>query len=417
VHARRALLGIGEAAIEPATIVIRDGIIESVGRRGEVSVPVNALVHDFADGYVLPGLIDTHVHVVFPGDARQAHEFVPFRSDLELLVLAIRNAERALRAGITTMRDLGSRGRVAFVLREAIAAGLARGPRLLVSGPPITIPGGHCHYLGGEATGIAGVRERARSILESGADVLKVMGSGGGTPGSIFWQPAFDVEEVRAAAEEAHALDVRITVHTASTASIDVAIAAGVDMLEHANMWEASSAGPVYGYRADLVDRLVETGMYVGPTLQASYGSLAHLRNLSAERPLTAAEAAELDKRRMFFDQAMDAFPRMRAAGVQLVAGTDAGWHLTPFGSGYLTGLQLAAQAGMPGWEVVEHATGRAAAAIGLGGRVGQIKLNHAGDLLVVGSDPFQGLETLREPLAVFQAGRLAARSGQLTPL
>jgi imidazolonepropionase-like amidohydrolase len=407
----------GMAAIEPATIVIRDGVLELVGRRDDVSVPANASVYDFGEAYALPGLIDTHVHVVFPGDARPAHEFVPYRSDLELLVLAIRNAERALAAGITTMRDLGSRGRVAFVLRDAIATGLVRGPRLLVSGPPITIPGGHCHYLGGEAAGVAAVRERAKSILESGADVLKLMGSGGGTPGSIFWQPAFEVDEVRAAAEEAHAHDVRITVHTASTAAIGIATAAGVDMLEHANMWEASPAGPVYGYRADLVDRIVETGMYVGPTLQASYGSLARLQNLSAERALTAEEEAELAKRRMFFEQAMDAFPRMRAAGVQLVAGTDAGWHLTPFGSGYLTGLQLAAQAGMPRWEVVEHATGRAAAAIGLAGRIGQLKPDQAGDLIVVARDPVQELETLGEPLAVFQGGRLAARNGLLTPL
>jgi imidazolonepropionase-like amidohydrolase len=182
-------------------------------------------------------------------------------------------------------------------------------------------------------------------------------------------------------------------------------------------MWESSAAGPVYGYRADLVDRVVEAGMYVGPTLQASYGSLARLQTLSAERPLTAEEEAELDKRRMFFQQAMDAFPRMRAAGVRLVAGTDAGWHLTPFGSGYLTGLQLAAQAGMPGSEVVEHATGRAAAAIGLAGRVGQLKPDLAGDLIVVARDPVQELETLGEPLAVFQGGRLAARNGLLTAL
>jgi imidazolonepropionase-like amidohydrolase len=110
----------------------------------------------------------------------------------------------------------------------------------------------------------------------------------------------------------------------------------------------------------------------------------------------------------------MDTFRQFHAAGVQLVAGTDAGWGLNPFGENYVTCLELAADANMPLWEVIEHATSRAAAAIGLGNQVGLIRAGMQADLLLVPEDPLQDISTLRTPTAVFQRGKLVAQNGQL---
>jgi len=416
IHAKGAILGTGPELVKEATLVAVNGVIQAVGQRGTISVPPDAtnVYYEFDDCHLLPGLVDTHVHLSLPGDGQLPHQFVQARSDLELLLTAERNAERALKAGVTTMRDVGSRGRTIMVLRDAIADGTARGPRLLVSGPPLTITGGHCYYLGGEADGVDGVRQKARAILKDGADLVKVMGSGGGTPGTIGWRPSFSLPEVEAAAEEAHRREARITVHASCHESIETCIHAGVDMLEHAAMWTAAPEGPVHKYHAGLAEMLAERGMYVGPTLQSSYGLIRRLREREEGGDLTQGERAQLDYRLSLFENTMETFSRLHAVGVPLVAGTDAGWDVNPFGREYVTGLELAAEAGMPNWEVVVHATSRAAAAIGLAGQTGALRQGLVADMVLVHGNPLEDISCLRHPTAVFRGGQLVARDDEL---
>ena len=391
------------------------GVIQQIGSRKVVSLPTEPdQVYNFDDQYLLPGLIDTHVHLIFPGDGRPADQFVQARSDMELLLTAERNAERALAAGVTTMRDVGSRGRIVIVLRDAIAAGLARGPRLVVSGPAITITGGHAHCLGGEADGVDGVRQKARAILKDGADLIKVMGCGGGTPGTLYWMPTYTIAEIQAAAEEAHRRKMHITVHADCIKAIEIAVAAGVDMIEHAGMWTAPSEGPMHEYRPQITETLVKQGIYVSPTLQALYGEIRQLQQRTQDHELTVTEQTRLDDLLVFFENQIGDFGRMHAAGVKLVAGTDAGWDINPFGPEYVTGLELAAEAGMSPWEVIEHATSQAAKAIGLGNQVGTLAPGYKADLVLVTDNPLANISTLRQPTAVFQNGRLVSRNGLL---
>lgn len=415
IYVKGAILGTGRELVREAALVAKDGVIEAVGRLGTVSVPPEATnTYRFDDHYLLPGLIDTHVHLSLPGNGQRAWRFVQARGDLELFLTAERNAEKALKAGVTTVRDVGSRGRTIMVLRDAIARGEARGPRLLVSGPPLTITGGHCYFLGGEADGIDGVRRRARAILKDGADLIKVMGGGGGTPGTISWRPSFTIAEVEAAAVEARRREVHITAHASCIEAIEIGIRAGVDMLEHAAMWTASPEGRVHQYRSHLAAMLAEKGMYVGPTLQAAYGAIRRLRDRGQRGNLTHREQAELDYRLSLFENSMETFGRLRNDGVQLVAGTDAGWGVNPFGHGYVTGLELAVEAGMSNWEAIAHATGQAAAAIGLAGQAGELKQGLAADLLVVPGNPLEDVSWLRRPTAVFRRGQLVVRDDQL---
>jgi imidazolonepropionase-like amidohydrolase len=331
---------------------------------------------------------------------------------MELLLTAERNAERALAAGVTTIRDVGSRGRIVMVLRDAIVAGLARGPRLVVSGPAITITGGHAHCLGGEADGVDGVRQKARAILKDGADLIKVMGCGGGTPGTLYWMPTYTIPEIQAAAEEAHRRKMHITVHADCIKAIEIAMAAGVDMIEHAGMWAAPSEGPMHEYRPQITETLVKQGIYVSPTLQALYGEIRQLQQRTQDHGLTETEQSRLDDLLVFFENQIGDFGRMHAAGVKLVAGTDAGWDINPFGPEYVTGLELASEAGMPAWEIIEHATSQAAKAIGLGNQVGTLTPGNKADLVLVADNPLANISTLRKPTAVFQNGRLVARNG-----
>lgn len=415
VHAKAALFGNGQEVLDDATLVAVAGVIQQIDSRKAVSVPAEPdQVYNFDDQYLLPGLIDTHVHLIFPGDGRPADQFVQARSDMELLLTAERNAELALAAGVTTMRDLGSRGRIGMVLRDAIAAGLARGPRLVVSGPAITITGGHAHCLGGEADGVDGLRQKARAILKDGADLIKVMGCGGGTPGTLYWMPTYTIPEIQAAAEEAHRREMHITVHADCIAAMEIALAAGVDMIEHAGMWAAPSEGPVHDYRTEITETIVNQKIYIGPTLQAFYGDIRQLQHRAQDHGLDETEKTRLETRLFFLEKQMEDFQRMHTAGVQLVAGTDAGWDINPFGPEYVTGLELAVEAGMPPWEVIEHATSRAAKAIGVGNQVGTLTPGHKADFVLVADNPLVDISTLRQPTAVFQDGQLVARNDLL---
>lgn len=415
IHTRAALVGRGPEVLEDATLVLEDGRIQAVfsGREGPLPEDPDR-TFDFSDAYLLPGLIDTHVHLSLPGDGRPNETFIQERTDLELLLTAERNAERMLAAGVTAARDVGSRGRVVMTLRDAIGENGARGPRLVVAGSPITPTGGHCYYMGGEADGVDAVRHRARTLLKQGADFLKVMGSGGGTPGTLFYRPNFARPEMKAAVEEAWRRDTIVTVHATCVEALQVAIDAGVHMLEHAAMWNETPEGVEHTYQPDLTAMLVDRGIYVGPTLQASHAPLQKLRRAEEEGVITAAQREELDRRLGLFENTMDTFQKFQAAGVQLVAGTDAGWGLNPFGENYVTCLELAAEAGMPAWEVIEHATSRAAAAIGLDHQVGLIQPGMEADVLVVPDNPLQNVSTLRRPIAVFQQGQYVAQHGQL---
>lgn len=406
VRAKGAVIGKGREVIADAALLIEDGLIAAVGRQADIAVPDGATeINDFAGQWVMPGMIDTHVHLTMPGDGSDGQSFVEQRSDLDLLLVAERNAERALAAGVTTLRDVGSRGRTVMALRDAINRGDMTGPRLLVSGPAITITGGHCHYLGGEADGVDGVRQRARQIIKSGADLIKVMGSGGGTRNVNHGKPSYSVPEMRAAVEEAHRFSRRMTVHAVCTEAIEVCVEAGVDMIEHAAFWTTGPDGRVHEFREDLVARMLEQGIYVCQTMQASYGRLKELEQKQAEGTLTAAEAQELEGRKRLFEATMETTARMYERGVRQVAGTDCGYDTNPFGPNYVTGLELAVQAGMPAWAAVEHATSLAAAAIGLDRVVGALQPGLRADFVFVNGNPLDDIKVLHDVTAVFRDG------------
>lgn len=401
--------------LENITLVASDGVIESISRTEYALIPDDITrTYDFPNSYLMPGLVDTHVHLIMPGDGRPPDQFVQQNNDLDLLLMAQHNAKMAVLGGVTTLRDVGSRGQIVLTLRDAIQNCLAIGPRIIASGSPITITGGHCHYLGGEADGVEQVRTKAREILKLGADLVKVMGSGGGTPRTNPWRASFGVAELQAAALEAHRHNVHITVHASCAEATRFACEAGVDMIEHAAMWVISDSGPQHEFDVRLVDNIVHRGIYVGPTLQASYCEILHLNTLNEQRALTYLEQDRLDHKRRLFDNTMETVRRMKAHGALLVSGTDAGWDYNSFLGGAYIDLELASEVGMSNREIIDFSTRRAAQSVGLGDQIGALESGYSADLLVVSGNPADDISVIQCPEAVFCSGKLRVLDGSV---
>src|SRR5579864_8811609 len=171
-----------EPAVRGRAVVVRGEVVDAVVAMDEA--PTAARVLEFPGATLMPGLIDAHVHLALCGCDTPRQTMM--REDNQILLLrAAENARRALQAGITTVRDCGDRDGVTFTLREAIERGVVSGPRLLLSGPPLTSPRGHCYFMGGEVEGREHIAQAIAERVEEGADFIKVMATGGGmTPGT-----------------------------------------------------------------------------------------------------------------------------------------------------------------------------------------------------------------------------------------
>src|SRR5260370_452943 len=203
--AARLLDGSGGAAVGQAALRIDGDRVAGLGRAADVHAPDGATVErrDYGAATILPGLVDAHTHLVAPGDGTLGDDIAKEDDDI-LLVQAAKNARTLLHAGVTTLRENGAKGKVAFPLREGIRRRLAPGPRMVVCGRPITITGGHMGYFGSEADGEAAVRAEVRTLLKEGADYIKIVASGGSTRTSDPNRASYTVAELAAMTDEAH---------------------------------------------------------------------------------------------------------------------------------------------------------------------------------------------------------------------
>jgi imidazolonepropionase-like amidohydrolase len=370
----------------PAVVVDDEGRLGYVGSRAGLSpAPAGVEWVDLGERTLLPGIIDAHVHLAFDG-SRDPVSAIQATDDAALLLGMAGRAARMLASGITTTRDCGARGGLDAVLQRAIAEGSVLGPRLVVSGSPLTIPDGHCHYLGGcTPPGAANVRAEARRQLAAGADWVKMMVSGGRiTAGSDATRPQFTRAEVRAAAEEAHGAGRRLAAHAHATASIGDAVAAGADSIEHCS-W--ISPDDRHAYDPAIADEMAGRGTVAGVTLHHRFAAVAARR-----------EPGWLEER-------LENMARMHAAGVPIVFGTDAGVPLVPHDR-WASGLVWLGRALGP-LDAIHAATGRAAACLGLEAEVGTVVPGKVADLIAVEGDPSQDLTCLERVDWVMQGGRM----------
>jgi imidazolonepropionase-like amidohydrolase len=396
IRVGRLLDGTGGPAVEDAALLVIDGRIADVGRDEAVATADDARTLDLPGTTALPGLMDAHVHVTLPPTIDPLASLAA-ETDEDLVVRGTVASERMVRAGITTAFDCGARGITAYAVRDAIARGLSLGPRLMVSGRPVTQTRGHCHFFGGEADGVAGVREAVRRLLEDeGADGIKIMATGGGlTPGTDSRHASYSIEELAAAVDEAHRLGKKVTSHAHGVPGIDNASKAGIDSIQHCTMlgkdWE-------WAFDEEVARGMVERGTRAIPTISA--GTRYEVE--------TGRELAQLQPNPGRMTRA-DWWANGRAlhdAGVTLVPGTDVGINFTDFGEELFIELEAWVGAGMEPGHVIHCATGRAAWHLGIEGETGTLVPGLQADVLIVDGAPDRDITDLRRTRFVLKGGQ-----------
>ncbi|MFE7278676.1 amidohydrolase family protein [Streptomyces sp. NPDC057623] len=385
ITASRVLTGSG-TYLEDGAVLVEGDWIAAVGPRAQLADRVGAEGKRlaFPDATVVPGLVDAHVHLAFDGGGDPVATLAE-SSDETLLEDMRRRAEQLLSSGVTTVRDLGDRNGLALRLDEEIGRGGTSGPRIVSAGTPATPPGGHCHFLGGEVSGVDQVRDLVRRNLAAGAGVIKAMVTGGGLTkdGPKSWQSQFTPEELQALVDEAHKAGVPVAAHAHGADGIAAAVEAGVDTIEHCT-WMTSDG---FDLRQDVLKRIVDDGITVCPAVSPHWQMLP--RFFGEERAAA-----------MF-----DLVRQMAEAGAKLVAGTDAGVQRAGF-DGLVPALSFYAHLGLPTSKILDMATADAADALGLGETTGRIAPGLRADLLVVEGDPLEDLDALGAIRAVVAAGR-----------
>lgn len=399
IQAGHLIDGTGRPARRDWAILVEDETIVGVGPDADVPRPAHARNLDFPAGTALPGLIDTHVHLVIPRSRGSMLDDMQALTDDELVVLGAASAERFLRAGVTTIFDCGARGDTAFRIRDAVNKGLVLGPRTLVSGRPITRTGGHCWWWGGEADGVEAVRAAVVKLLdEEGADGIKIMATGGYmTTTTNPSESAYPREVFAAAVDEAHRRGRYITAHAHGVEGMRLASEAGIDCLQHASMigpdrnWQFNEE--VARGMADRGTRAAMT-MAQGIRVAREKGEVVDWRQAKRGDPLTPA--MWMADARLLTD-----------AGVELVIGTDMTSVVDPdHGEETILEIEAFVEIGYTPLEAIRAATGLAAANLKLDGVTGRLAAGMAADILVVDGRPDRDIHDLRNGRAVLRAGR-----------
>jgi imidazolonepropionase-like amidohydrolase len=390
IRARRVFDG--ERIVPRAETVLLEGSRIAGVQPSGMPLPDGCEVVDFPDATLLPGLIDTHVHLCGDG-GHGALDRLPTYSDDEMTRVIEDSLRAHLASGVTTVRDLGDRRWAVINWRDRNRGNTAM-PTVLASGPPITSPGGHCWNMGGQARGVDELRRAVQYRAERGVDIVKIMASGGvSTPGTDSFVPQFTVEELRAVVDEAHSAGLFVTAHAHPLTAIRDAIAAGVDAIEHGTF--ATETG--IEVPDTVVASLVESGIPVCPTLGKAWDVV-----------LEPASLEFLRKTGLTYEARVQTVGELHRAGVYLVSGSDGG--INPSRRhGWLPEAVIDLVAGgVCTADALASATSLAAKACGIAGRKGHLAADFDADLLLIDGDPLTDITALRSPAAVYLHGHRA---------
>ncbi|HEY7816328.1 MAG TPA: amidohydrolase family protein [Nakamurella sp.] len=392
----------GTSLLTGGATVVMDGASIVGVEAGHPDVAADVEVVEFGDATLLPGLIDTHVHLV-TDSGPTALDLVEGYTDAEVDAVVTRSLAAHLAAGVTTVRDLGDRRFVVVDRRDAqrsassVAAAPVQ-PTILASGPPLTSPRGHCYYLGGEVSGPVEIEAAVRERIDRGVDIVKVMASGGmATTGTDVMLPQFSLEELRLIVEIAHAAGIPVTAHAHALAAVEISLAARVDGLEHCSCLTPQGVRIPAEVLAALVERQIPVGAALMAPPPFSYEHAPpNIKKMLTQLGVTPEQWLELRR---------DAAGRAHAAGVRFVGGSDAG--INPFMAHGLmrSGLEFLVSAGASVSEALAAGTSRAASACGLE-RKGSVGKGFDADLLVVDGEFGADLGPLERVRQVMLGGR-----------
>ncbi|WP_066948254.1 metal-dependent hydrolase family protein [Streptomyces lushanensis] len=399
ITADRVWDGLAPEPVRDGFLLVEGARIGALGRRADLGGGWDTVPRlDLPGATVLPGLIDCHVHMALSGSATPVRDFKreARAGAAALAVRAVQNLRLAAEAGVTTVRDLGTPNEVAFPLRAAVAEGRIPGPRVLTSGQPITVTGGHCHWFSHQCDSPAEIRVAVRRQVRDGADWIKLMLSGGNlTPRTNPGRPQYSEEEVRACTEESERLGVPVSAHAYDPDSIRRAVDAGVRTIEHC-LFETADG---IAYDPTTAILMAARGIAFVPTISGAF-----LRMGTAGPEGRDPVAPRFRERRT---QIREVFRRMVAAGVPMVAGSDAGVPQRAF-DGFpadLAALVGADGMGLTCREALVSATSAAAERLGVDD-TGVLAPGRRADVLAVDGDPLSDIGAVVRPRLVLTAGR-----------
>lgn len=402
----KALLDWEELTLRAGQCVLVEGNrIAAVGPRRELSALVggeSCQRVDLSHLYLLPGLINTHVHLEFSGGANPLADYYA-ESPEKRLVRAVRNAQVMLHSGVTTVRDCGSSW-TALALADPGLWRLAGTPRLLMCGPPLTVTAGHLHWMDGEVDTAEEMVRQVRRLKKRGAASIKIMATGGQmTPGSRPESEAYTTEQMAAAVQEAVRWGLPTVAHCLTAEGQRRAIEAGVQSIEHCAFFRREHRGwleRVYEPRA--AEPYGERRVLFMLGASAHSHRLDEVRGPSPRREPSEQEAFWLEQEGRMFD----IFGRLARCGFRPVVGNDAGVGFTPFDETWYE-LSMMQRAGLSRREVLQAATAHSAEALGLPGAIGQIRPGYAADLIGLAGDPLQDLAAFARVPWVMRDGEI----------
>ncbi len=348
---------------------------------------------DTAGATLLPGLFDCHVHLVHDG-AADPFARMERMSDAEITLLALQNAQRNLRGGITSVRDCGGKDYLEFAVRDACNAKLFSGPTVRAAGRMICMTGGHGNRIGRIADGVDDVVKAVREQVHAGSDLIKLMATGGVmTPGVNPEDAHYSAEEMAAGIAEGNRFHKPCASHAQGRDGILNAVRGGIDSIEHGIFMDERC-----------VEEMVERGVYLVPTLSA-------LRNILGNRDRGIADYV-VEKSERVSETHRRSIKMFYEAGGKLAMGTDAGTPFNYHGENALE-LRYMVDVGIGPLDAVAAATSQAADLNRLADR-GRIKEGAAADLLIVNGNPADDIDVVADRAnhrAVYKDGELVAGS------
>ncbi|NLA06424.1 MAG: amidohydrolase family protein [Firmicutes bacterium] len=376
----------GCEVIEDFALVTDGGLITWVGQRKDLSEQDFDRKEDLGEGYVTPGFIDCHVHLFGYGETSSSK----MRDDslqAENTCLAVYNAKQLLSAGIVACRDLGSPNGNAIGLREAINKRYVLGPHVVAAGRSICVTGGHGYFTSIECDGKDEIRKGVRQVVKDGADVVKIMVSGGvNSPGPEPGPTELTYDEIKAGVDAAHALGRKVSVHTHGNTAIRLCVEAGADSIEHG----------VY-MTEDIMDMMVEKGIFLVPTLSAPYYAAIEGLKEEPDNPDHAESKAVINRHRIAL---LTSFKK----GVKIALGTDAGSPYNRFDKAAYE-LVLMVDSGFKPIEALTVATKSGAELLGIDDKYGTLEIGKKASFLSFRGNPCERIEAVMEEKDVYLEG------------
>lgn len=372
----------------PKGIILLDGPkIQSVGSYESLNIPPKTEIIDLGRATLLPGLIDTHVHLVMNTN-EDCVSSLAHKSAVESVIEAAQNARRALQGGVTTVRDCADVFGVTLTLKNAIDEGHLEGPRIQACGMPITTTAGHLNLMGIKADSKEEVIKAVRTLVTMGVDWVKVMATGGGlTPDSNVRRAQYSAQTLTSLVQDAHRLGRKVAAHAHGTEGIMNCAIAGTDSIEHCS-WMAEEEGSRYD--EDAIKLILAKGLYVSHTIAGP--------RTGSDEEIEEILNSELGERFDYLQQTLE-------AGVRMVISSDAGIPGCRF-EDFSGSLVIAVKCcGFSPMGAILAATNLAAEMLGMEDQIGTLEPGKYADIIAVDGNPLQDINSIRRIISVFKDG------------